>query len=141
MKANGEELTAAHGLWRSKTHARYARWGDPVAATIPANMVGAASPYEVEEDAGGDGRPLSATRAAPRKNKSPGRRSQKSAGQEQQAEDAEVAAGVKVPPEWSRDDDGLWVPPKRLADLGAEAQQSLDKAWALHRQLSRLTSD
>lgn len=141
VKVNGEELTAAHGLWRSRAHTRYARWGDPVAAAIPANMVGAKSPYEVEEEEGGDGRQLSAARAAPRKKKSPGRRTKRSTGQEQQADDAEVSAGVKAPPEWSQDDDGLWVPPKRLADLGAEAQQSLDKAWALHRQLSRLASD
>ena len=39
--ANGEDLTVAHGMWKSAGHKRYERWSLNDIMNIPANMVGA----------------------------------------------------------------------------------------------------
>ena len=38
---NSEDLTVAHGMWKSSGHKRYERWSTADVANIPANMVGA----------------------------------------------------------------------------------------------------
>ena len=40
IRGNGEELTVAHGRWRSRAHTRYHRWSDLEVAGITAAMVG-----------------------------------------------------------------------------------------------------
>ena len=41
--ANGEDLTVAHGMWKSSGHKRYSRWDVSAILDIPANMVGTAT--------------------------------------------------------------------------------------------------
>ena len=43
--ANGEEITVAHGGWRSAAHSRYERFRLSDVFSIPSNMVGVRSPY------------------------------------------------------------------------------------------------
>ena len=70
VRTNGEELTVAHGLWRSKAHNRYQRWSDLEVAGISAAMVGAANSYLADEGAG-EGRPFQVRARAVRLNQSP----------------------------------------------------------------------
>ena len=70
VRTNGEELTVAHGLWRSKAHNRYQRWSDLEVAGIPAAMVGEDNSYLADEEAG-DGRPFQVRARAVRLNQSP----------------------------------------------------------------------
>ena len=70
VRANGEELTVAHGLWRSKAHNRYHRWSDLEVAGIPAAMVGEDNSY-LEDDGAGEGRPFQVRARAVRLNQSP----------------------------------------------------------------------
>lgn len=44
-RSNGEELTVAHGGWRSQAHSRYERFRLVDVYSIPSKMVGAQSPY------------------------------------------------------------------------------------------------
>ena len=50
-ETNGEDLTVAHGLWKSSAHHRYRRFSMLTVAAVPANMVGAENPYAPEEQA------------------------------------------------------------------------------------------
>ena len=43
--ANGEELTVAHGGWRSGAHSRYARFAQRAVLGIPAAMLGVVNPF------------------------------------------------------------------------------------------------
>ena len=44
-RTNGEEITVAHGGWRSAAHSRYERFRLSDVFSIPSNMVGARSPF------------------------------------------------------------------------------------------------
>ena len=70
IRGNGEELTVAHGRWRSRAHNRYHRWSDLEVAGITAAMVGEANSYLVDEEAG-EGRPFQIRARAVRLNQSP----------------------------------------------------------------------
>ena len=50
--ATGEDLTVAHGMWRSSGHKRYDRWSSSEILNIPANMVGARLVAPAERAAG-----------------------------------------------------------------------------------------
>jgi hypothetical protein len=56
LRSNGEELTVAHGLWRSRAHSRYQRWTDVEVAGIVAAMTGEDNAYVAVDAA--DGRPF-----------------------------------------------------------------------------------
>ena len=80
--ATGEDLTVAHGMWRSSGHKRYDRWSVGEILDIPANMVGARLETPAERaavrpprdfttrqrpvaDAGADGGPSEPSSVAP----------------------------------------------------------------------------
>jgi hypothetical protein len=142
VNGNGEELTTAHGLWSSKrSSSRYDRWHDTMAASIPANMVGVESPYgEVEDD--GEGRPLSASRAAPRRGRAAGRGGGRGRGAAA-SQLTSIDEGEDVDPMpvgWTTNDDGQYVPPSSVAAMGIGPQATLEGAWRLHRQSVRLAT-
>ena len=58
-----------------------------------------------------------------------------------EGEKGEDDSEQEPPAGWTQNDDGLWVPPERLAELGAVPQDSISRAVALERQLARLAID
>jgi hypothetical protein len=145
LRTNGDELTVAHGLWRSKHHTRYARWLDVVVAGIPAAMVGEESSYEVAHEDGG-GRALAQPRSAQRRSAAQGGAGTSAEGGGGQSaeegvveeEEEEVVEEVALPEGWSTDDEGRFVPPERFAAAGVSPQRSRDKVKRLDAQLRKL---
>ena len=45
VEGNGEDVTVAHGLWKSTAHTRYARFSMRQVCSIPAGMLGETSSY------------------------------------------------------------------------------------------------
>ena len=147
LRSNGEDLTVAHGLWRSKAHSRYHRWKDYEVANITSNMMGVEETYAYITHA--DGRPIGRGSPSPRRaGRGRGRGRGQGRGRQQprtetEAGGSEAAEEVTeaLPEGWAVEGEGVYVPPQSLARLGAEAQRSLERAWAVHRQLSRLVTD
>jgi hypothetical protein len=140
MRGNGEELTVAHGLWRSKAHSRYARWLDTIVAGIPAAMVGEESPYpETSEEE----RPMAPPRSAQRRQTGRAGSSSAAAGvataSGAASESSDEVVEEAVPEGWAKDADGRYVPPAHLANAGLSPQSSLEKVRSVLRQLGQLS--
>ena len=117
----GEDLTVAHGLWKSKGHTRYARFGEVQVAGIPAAMVGLDNPYIAVGDEE-VGRPAEAV----------GPELPQGGGAGSSSDPPPPAP----PPGWRCEAADRYVPPAHLEHVGPSS--SAEQAWAVHREAGRL---
>jgi hypothetical protein len=138
LRANGDELTVAHGLWRSRGHTRYARWKDTEVAGLTAGMAGEQSVYQ-DAQVPADGRPLVPTPQPRRSGRGRGRGREGRGGRGNAATTTTTTTGSnELPTGWTTDIDGLFVPPAAMAAAGVEPQATLERARKIDKQMGLL---
>jgi hypothetical protein len=137
LRANGDELTVAHGLWRSRGHTRYARWKDTEVAGLTAAMAGEQSVYQ-DAQVPADGRPLVPTPQPRRSGRGRGRGRAGRGGRGDATTTATTAGNKELPAGWTTDIDGLFVPPAAMAAAGVEPQATLERARKIDKQIGAL---
>ena len=138
-QAVGEDLTVAHGLWTSKAHTRYERFGLLKVFGISSAMMGVPSPYASANPPERSLRERLAPAASQTEVEAGG--GEEDAEEEEGESDAsgEGWSQAQPPPGWTVTPDGRrFVPPASMA--GASSASTPARAWRIHRAVQSLQS-